>query len=68
MQSNPAQLSKFLSFILRHKPDAIGLTPIGVGVVQIIVLADDARRERTIDHLGEGVVVVVGITAIHAVR
>ncbi len=26
MQSNPAQLSKFLSFVLRHKPHAIGLT------------------------------------------
>lgn len=25
MQSNPTQLSKFLSFVLRHKPDAIGL-------------------------------------------
>ena len=68
MQSNPAQLSKFLSFVLRHKPDAIGLTPIGVGVVQIIVLADDARREGTVDHLGEGVVGEVGIAAIDAVR
>ena len=67
MQSNPAQLSKFLSFVLRHKPDAIGLIPIGVGVVQIIVLADDARREGTVDYLREGVVGVVGITAIHAV-
>jgi putative RNA 2'-phosphotransferase len=26
MQSNSTQLSKFLSFVLRHKPDAIGLT------------------------------------------
>ena len=26
MQSNPVQLSKFPSFVLRHKPDAIGLT------------------------------------------
>ena len=43
------------------------LTAIGVGVVQIIVLADDARCERTIDHLGEGVVGEVGIAAIHAV-
>jgi putative RNA 2'-phosphotransferase len=26
MSSDPVQLSKFLSFVLRHKPDAIGLT------------------------------------------
>ena len=26
MQSNSAQLSKFLSFVLRHEPDGIGLT------------------------------------------
>ena len=41
---------------------------IGIDVVPIIVLADDARRERTIDHLGEGVVGEVGIAAIHTVR
>ena len=44
------------------------LASIGVGVIRIIVLADDARRERSIDHLGEGVVGEVGIAAIHAVR
>jgi len=26
MPVDPLQLSKFLSFVLRHKPDAIGLT------------------------------------------
>src|SRR4051812_21215031 len=25
MSANPTQLSKFLSFVLRHKPDSIGL-------------------------------------------
>ena len=44
------------------------LASVGVGVIRIIVLADDARRERTIDHLGEGVVGEVGIAAIHTVR
>ena len=33
-----------------------------------IELADDGGRERTIDHLREGVVGEVGIAAIHAVR
>ena len=31
------------------------------------MLADDARREGTIDHLGQRVVGVVGITAVDAV-
>ena len=52
----------------RRADDGAGLSAaIGVGVVQIIVLADDARRERTVDHLGQRVVGVVGITAIHAI-
>ena len=32
------------------------------------MLADDARREGTVDYLREGVVGEVGIAAIHAVR
>ena len=44
------------------------LTAIGVGVVQIIVLADDGGRQGAIDDLREGVVGEVGIAAIHAVR
>ena len=31
MPADPIQLSKFLSFVLRHKPDAIGLTLDGQG-------------------------------------
>ncbi len=44
------------------------LASVSKDVVRIIVLADDARRERSIDHLREGVVGEVGIAAIHAVR
>ena len=54
----------------QRRADDSGCLPvaIGVDVVQIIVLADDARREGTVDHLGEGVVGEVGIATIHAVR
>ena len=52
----------------RRAGDAAGLlTAIGVGVVQIIVLADDGGGQRTIHHLGERVVGVIGLTAIDAV-
>ena len=35
MPADPVQLSKFLSFVLRHKPDAIGLTldPQGISPI-----------------------------------
>lgn len=45
MHSDPLQLSKFLSFILRHKPDAIGLAldPEGwAGIDELIVKSDAA--------------------------
>ncbi len=35
MSADPVQLSKFLSFVLRHKPDAIGLTLDPQGWVSI---------------------------------
>ncbi len=48
MQSNPAQLSKFLSFVLRHKPDAIGLTldPQGWASIDELIAKSDATGTR----------------------
>ena len=48
MQSNPAQLSKFLSFVLRHKPDAIGLTldPQGWTPIDELIAKSDAAGTR----------------------
>lgn len=48
MQSNSTQLSKFLSFVLRHKPDAIGLTldPQGWTSVDELIAKSDAAGTR----------------------
>ena len=43
------------------------LAAVGVNVVQTIVLADDGGGQRTVDHLGQRVVGVVGITAVDAI-
>ena len=43
------------------------LAAVGVDVVRIIVLADDGGGQRTVDHLGQRVVGVVGITAVNAI-
>jgi putative RNA 2'-phosphotransferase len=46
MQSNSAQLSKFLSFILRHKPDAIGLAldPQGWTAIDELIAKSNAAE------------------------
>lgn len=48
MQSNSIQLSKFLSFVLRHKPDAIGLTldPQGWTSIDELIARSDAAGTR----------------------
>jgi putative RNA 2'-phosphotransferase len=54
MSSNDVQLSKFLSFVLRHKPDAIGLVldPQGwVGIDDLIAKADAAGTRFSRDDL-----------------
>lgn len=48
MHADPAQLSKFLSFVLRHKPDAIGLTldPQGWASIDELLVKSDAAGTR----------------------
>jgi putative RNA 2'-phosphotransferase len=48
MQSNSARLSKFLSFVLRHKPDTIGLTldPQGWTSIDELIAKSDAAGTR----------------------
>jgi putative RNA 2'-phosphotransferase len=43
MTDNPAQLSKFISYILRHKPDSIGLTLDAQGWALIDELIDKSK-------------------------
>jgi putative RNA 2'-phosphotransferase len=47
MPSDPVQLSKFLSFVLRHKPDAIGLTLDSQGWASIDELIGNANVSGT---------------------
>jgi putative RNA 2'-phosphotransferase len=47
MSSDPVQLSKFLSFVLRHKPDAIGLTLDSQGWADIDELIGKANASGT---------------------
>jgi putative RNA 2'-phosphotransferase len=47
MPIDPVQLSKFLSFVLRHKPAAIGLTLSQDGWVDIVDLIDKANAAGT---------------------
>lgn len=48
MRANSVQLSKFLSFVLRHKPDAIGLTldPQGWAPIDELLVKSDAAGTR----------------------
>lgn len=48
MPADSVQLSKFLSFILRHKPDAIGLTldPQGWASIDELITQSDAAGTR----------------------
>ena len=48
MPLNPIQLSRFLSFVLRHKPDAIGLTldPQGWASIDELLVKSDATGTR----------------------
>ena len=48
MRSNSAQLSRFLSFVLRHKPGAIGLTldPQGWASIDELIARSDAVGTR----------------------
>jgi len=48
MHANHAQLSKFLSLVLRHKPDAIGLTltPEGWADIDELLAKSDATGTR----------------------
>jgi putative RNA 2'-phosphotransferase len=48
MQSNSSQLSKFLSFVLRHKTDGIGLTldPHGWASIDELIAKSDATGTR----------------------
>lgn len=48
MLLNPIQLSRFLSFVLRHKPDAIGLTldPQGWAFIDELLVRSDAAGTR----------------------
>lgn len=51
MPADPVQLSKFLSFVLRHKPDAIGLTLDPQGWASIDELIERANAAGTqFDH------------------
>ena len=51
MQADPVQLSKFLSFVLRHKPDAIGLTLDSQGWANIDELIERGNAAGTLfDH------------------
>lgn len=47
MNTDPEQLSKFLSFILRHKPDAIGLTLDNQGWASIVELIAKSNKSGT---------------------
>lgn len=47
MSADPVQLSKFLSFVLRHKPDAIGLTLDPQGWVSIDELVEKGNAAGT---------------------
>jgi putative RNA 2'-phosphotransferase len=47
MPIDPVQLSKFLSFVLRHKPDAIGLTLSQDGWVEVDDLLQKANAAGT---------------------
>jgi putative RNA 2'-phosphotransferase len=47
MPANPVQLSKFLSFVLRHKPDAIGLALDPQGWASIADLVERANAAGT---------------------
>jgi putative RNA 2'-phosphotransferase len=47
MPLDPVQLSKFISYILRHKPDAIGLTLDAYGWALIDDLVDKSRAKGT---------------------
>ena len=47
MSSAPVQLSKFLSFVLRHKPDAIGLSLDPQGWASIDELIEKANASGT---------------------
>jgi putative RNA 2'-phosphotransferase len=47
MPIDPVQLSKFLSFVLRHQPDAIGLTLSQDGWVEIDDLLEKANASGT---------------------
>jgi putative RNA 2'-phosphotransferase len=54
MPADPVQLSKFLSFVLRHKPDAIGLvldTQGWVGIDDLIAKAEAAGTRFSRDDL-----------------
>ena len=48
MQTDAVQLSKFLSFVLRHKPDAIGLTldPQGWASIDELIAKSDAAGTK----------------------
>ena len=47
MAVDPVQLSKFLSFVLRHKPDAIGLALDPQGWASIDELVDKGNEAGT---------------------
>ena len=53
MSTDPVQLSKFLSFVLRHKPDAIGLTLDAQGWASIDELIERSNAAGTQFDQGE---------------
>lgn len=44
MEKNTTELSKFLSFVLRHKPEAIGMTLDSEGWVAVDTLIESAKK------------------------
>lgn len=54
MEANLTETSKFLSYILRHHPGAIGITPDPEGwveVKQLLTASQNAGRDITLEHL-----------------
>ena len=57
-KNQETQISKFLSFVLRHKPETISLHLDSEGWVDVVELLDKSKKEITFTRHSESVLLI----------